>query len=182
VQIASAGFVTQAINVGEEMAALLDPAVRRNEDLYLATFFDGFDDTPRWSGLFLYPVRTTAVSGPYGDGRSYNGGPIEIYHTGVDFAVDIGAPVFSPAPGTVLLSEPLQLRGNVVIIDHGLGVMSAFFHLKSTLVTVGQEIGAGHQIGEAGNTGLSTGPHMHWDVRVQNVTVNPLQWVEEEFP
>jgi murein DD-endopeptidase MepM/ murein hydrolase activator NlpD len=181
-QIESAGFVTQHINVGEEMAALLDPAVRRNEDAYLATFFDDYSDTRHWSGLFQYPVRTTVVSGPYGDGRSYNGGPIEIYHTGVDFAVDVGAPVFTPAPGVVLLSEPLQLRGNVVIIDHGWGVMTAFFHLKSSVVTAGQTIGAGQQIGEAGNTGLSTGPHMHWDLRIHNVTVGPLQWVQEEFP
>ncbi len=75
-----------------------------------------------------------------------------------------------------------RLRGNTIILDHGEGVFSAYFHLSETFVAVGDVVAAGQTIAAGGSTGLSTGPHLHWDLRVHGVPVNGLQWLETTYP
>ncbi|MCA9928773.1 MAG: M23 family metallopeptidase, partial [Anaerolineales bacterium] len=118
----------------------------------------------------------------YGDGRSYNGGPIEIYHSGVDFSGTIGTPILAPANGIVVYTGFLDLHGNTVVINHGVGVVSAYFHLSEFLVNEGDEVKAGTPIGAGGSTGLSTGPHLHWELRIMDVSVNGDQWLTSTFP
>jgi murein DD-endopeptidase MepM/ murein hydrolase activator NlpD len=84
--------------------------------------------------------------------------------------------------GTVALAEPLQVRGNAVILDHGLGVLTGFWHLSQIDVSPGEQVAKGQVVGLVGNTGLSTGPHLHWEMRVLSVPVDPLQWTADEFP
>ena len=182
VKIENANYGLQEIFLSEEMAPLLEPEVRQNEDAFLSTIYTQFNETKAWDGLFTLPVTNTIVTAPYGDARSYNGGPVEIYHTGLDVGGGIGTPILASANGTVLYSGPLELRGNAVIIDHGLGVMSAYFHLSEILVNEGDTVEQGQPVGLGGSTGLSTGPHLHWDLRVMDVPVNGLQWTEVEFP
>ena len=182
VKIEDAGYGFQEIVLPEEMAPLLEPEVRQNEDAFLSTIYTQFSDTKAWDGLFALPVTNTVVTAPYGDARSYNGGPVEIYHTGLDVGGGIGTPILASANGTVVFSGPLELRGNGVILDHGLGVMSAYFHLSEILVSEGDTVTQGQPVGLGGSTGLSTGPHLHWDLRVMDVPVNGLQWTEVEFP
>lgn len=182
VLVQSGGFGTQQITVGPELAPLLEPAVRQEEDAFLSTLYSRFTETQYWEGLFQAPVTNTVVTARYGDGRSYNGGPVEIFHTGVDFAGTVGTPIFAPANGVVLYRDTLELRGQTVVIDHGLGVMSAYFHLSEMFVEVDELVEAGQMIGAGGSTGLSTGPHLHWELRVNDVAVNGLQWLEQAFP
>jgi murein DD-endopeptidase MepM/ murein hydrolase activator NlpD len=172
----------QQITVGEELAPLLDPAVRAGEDETLMPYYTQFNEVQHWDGLFQMPGTSHQISAGYGAARSYNGGPYQIFHTGVDFPVPSGSPVWAPANGVVVFAQPTQLRGNVLIIDHGMAVMSAFFHLNAFLVNVGDPVGIGEVIAESGSTGLSNGPHLHWDIRINNVPVNALQWTEEQFP
>jgi murein DD-endopeptidase MepM/ murein hydrolase activator NlpD len=89
--------------------------------------------------------------------------------------------VYCPAPGKVVLAETLQVRGNVVIVDHGRGVMSGFWHLSQINVKSGDEVWAGQVVGLVGSTGLSTGAHLHWEMRVNGVPVDPLQWAREHI-
>ncbi len=182
VKIENANYGLQEIFLSEEMVPLLEPEVRQNEDTFLSTIYTQFSETKAWDGLFTLPVTNTIVTAPYGDARSYNGGPVEIYHTGLDVGGGIGTPILASANGTVVYSGPLELRGNAVIIDHGLGVMSAYFHLSEILVNEGDTVTQGQPVGLGGSTGLSTGPHLHWDLRVMDVPVNGLQWTEVEFP
>lgn len=182
VQILSSNFPTQSVVLGDEFAPLLAPEVRAQEDAYLATFFEQFTPTPHWEGLFQWPVSTTIVTAGYGGARSYNGGPFDIYHTGIDFAGGTGTPIRAPAAGVVILSQTLDLRGNTIIIDHGLGVMTGYYHLAQSTVQVGDVVTAGQVIGAGGSTGLSTGPHLHWDVRIHNIPVNGELWLREIFP
>jgi len=182
VAVASAGYGTQYITIPEELSALLDPQIRQNEDAYLDTIYTRFSDEQLWDGVFQAPVTTTVVTAPYGDGRSYNDGPIEIFHSGVDFAGGIGTPILAPANGVVVFSGPLELRGNTVILDHGLGVMTAYFHLSEILVGEGDAVTTGQPLGLGGSTGLSNGPHLHWDVRVNGVAVDGMQWTTTSFP
>jgi murein DD-endopeptidase MepM/ murein hydrolase activator NlpD len=74
------------------------------------------------------------------------------------------------------------LRGNTVILDHGLGVFSGYYHLSESFVEVGEQVMAGQAVGAGGSTGLSTGPHLHWELQVNGVPVNGMQWTEQLFP
>ncbi len=180
--ISSSGYISQAITIPEELNDLLDPEVRQNEDAFLHTIYTDFSEEPRWEGLFQVPVTDTVVTASYGGGRSYNEGPIDIYHTGTDFDGDIGTPILAAATGTVMFSETLELRGQTVIINHGMGVMTGYFHLSEIFVDVGEDVAVGQPVGLGGSTGLSTGPHLHWEMRIMDVPVDGMRWTEESFP
>lgn len=181
-QITSASFPTQTIEVSEELSPLLAPEVRAEEDAFLSTIYSQYTPEKMWDGLFQQPVTDTVVTAGYGGARSYNGGPFEIFHTGVDFGGSVGTLIAAPAAGTVVYSGTLDLRGNTLIIDHGLGVHSGYYHLSEILVDVDQRVEAGDIVAHGGSTGLSTGPHLHWELRVLNVPVNGLEWTERVFP
>jgi len=176
VQVNPGDYTLQQIPVED------DPDLRQREDAMLAPIYLTNTETRQWEGLFTSPVTTTVITARYGDSRSYNGGPVYVYHSGVDFAGTIGTPILAPANGTVVFNELLGLRGNTVILDHGQGVFSAYFHLSETFVVVGDQVVAGQAIAAGGSTGLSTGPHLHWDLRIHGVPVNGLQWLEMPFP
>lgn len=158
------------------------PDIRAEEDLFLSDIFTQINPTKLWDGIFQMPVSPTIVTARYGDARSYNGAPVTIFHTGIDFAGQNGTPISAPANGQVAFVGTLNLRGETVILDHGWGVYTAYYHLSETNVAVNDPVRAGQVIGLGGSTGLSTGPHLHWDVRVHNTAVNPVRWTEVEFP
>lgn len=182
VPIFSANYGSQEITVPEELGELLDPEIRQSEDEFLFTIYADFTEEAQWDGLFQVPVTDTIVTAPYGGGRSYNEEPITIYHSGTDFGGDIGTPILAAANGSVVFSDTLELRGRTVIIDHGLGVMTGYYHLADVFVDVGESVAAGQPIGLGGSTGLSTGPHLHWDLRIMGVPVDGMQWTKEAFP
>ena len=179
--IENGGYGSRSLTIPAELNSLLDLDLRQQEDAYLTTFFTQFTATPQWEGLFQMPLTNTVITSDFGENRSYNGGP-GILHTGADFFAPVGAPILAAANGTVIFNEPTQLRGNVIILDHGLGVMTAYYHLNHSFVTVGTPVTAGQTIGEVGETGLVTGSHLHWDLRIMDVPVNGQQWVETPFP
>lgn len=183
VQIAPSDYVTQFVTLPETLNALLDPTVRSGEEAVLAPIFTQFTAERQWSGLLQTPVlSSTFVTARYGDGRSYNGNSVISYHSGVDFAGGIGTPVVAPANGTVVFSDVLEVRGLTIILNHGQGVMTSYSHLSESFVTLGQAVTAGEPIGAVGSSGLSNGPHLHWELRIHNVPVNALQWTERPFP
>lgn len=181
IAIDSANYGIQYITIPADKIDLLAPEIRQNEDAFLATIYNVFEPEPLWTGTFTLPFSNTVVTAPYGDARSYNDGPIEIYHTGVDFAGGIGTKIFAPASGRVVLSQTLTLRGNSLVINHGLGIMTGYYHLSKILVEEGDIVTAGQVIAEGGSTGLSSGPHLHWDLRIHDVTVDPIQWTIDDF-
>lgn len=182
-EVGAGDFEVQEIVVSEALAPLLAPEIRASEDEYLERIFTIYSAEKRWEGLFQYPVTGTFVTARYGDARSYNGGPVEVFHSGIDFGGQVGTPILAPAGGMVIFTGTLNLRGETVIIDHGLGVMTAYYHLSKIYVKVGDVITSTQQvIAEGGSTGLSTGPHLHWDVRVNGAAVNPVPWVERRIP
>jgi murein DD-endopeptidase MepM/ murein hydrolase activator NlpD len=182
IAISDSNFPNQAITVPEELSDLLDPSIRSEEDAFLNTLYSSFSEEKKWDGLFQVPVTDTLVTAPYGGGRSYNEGPITIFHSGTDFNGDIGTPILAPANGTVIFNDYLELRGNTVIIDHGWGVMTGYYHLTDSYVEEGQEVETGQQIGTGGSTGLSTGPHLHWEFRIMGVPVDGMNWTLNPFP
>jgi murein DD-endopeptidase MepM/ murein hydrolase activator NlpD len=182
IAIADSNYPNQSITIPEELSDLLDPTIRSEEDDFLYSLYSSFSPEKKWDGLFQVPVTDTLVTAPYGGGRSYNEGPVTIFHSGTDFNGDIGTPILAAADGTVIFNDLLELRGNTVIIDHGWGVMTGYYHLTESFVEEGQEIEKGQQIGTGGSTGLSTGPHLHWEFRVMGVPVDGMPWTVKSFP
>lgn len=136
---------------------------------------------PNWLGLWRAPA-PGEITAPFGEARSYNGGPLASWHGGVDLATPAGEPVLAAAAGRVVLAEKLPVQGNAVVVDHGLGVTSAYYHMASLGVKAGDSVRQGQALGTVGNTGLSTGPHLHWEMRVLGVPVDPWPWTRRAVP
>jgi murein DD-endopeptidase MepM/ murein hydrolase activator NlpD len=133
------------------------------------------DSPPMWTASFLRP-RASVITSEFGSGRVFNG-RVTSRHLGVDFRGALGEPVRATNRGVVALVDNFFLAGNVVYINHGGGVVTAYFHLSKTLVAVGDTVERGQQIGLVGATGRVTGPHLHWAARYGTITVNPLDLV-----
>lgn len=129
--------------------------------------------TNGWAQRLILPARGR-ISGVFGSQRVYRGVPAA-YHSGLDIAAGAGAPVVAPADGVVTLAPPpaFSLEGNLVILDHGMGLTSAFLHLSSVSVRVGQRVRQGEEIGRVGATGRATGPHLHWSLVLNGARLDP---------
>jgi murein DD-endopeptidase MepM/ murein hydrolase activator NlpD len=126
-------------------------------------------------GGMIWPVR-----GPITSEFGWRVHPIlktKRYHSGLDIAVPMGTPVAAAASGRVILSGWVGGYGKTVIIDHGGGISSLYGHNSTLLVSVGQDVKAGAIISKAGSTGLSTGPHVHFEVRKNGDVVDPHSWL-----
>jgi len=182
-QIQAGVFETQHIVLPPSKGGLLAPDKLKAERERLYALWDVVSGPPRWTEPFQFPIAEGFPrTSPYGTRRSYNGGPVSSYHAGSDWGAPEGTPIIAPAPGVVVLAEPLFVRGGAVIIDHGAGVYSNFWHMSQIDVKPGDVVETGQQLGLVGTTGLSTGAHLHWEIRVNGLAVDPLQWTEQVFP
>lgn len=133
--------------------------------------------TPRlWSQPFLRP-RDARITSGFGHGREFNG-VVQSRHMGVDLAGAVGTPVVAANRGVVALVDDFYLAGRVVYIDHGGGLVTAYFHLSEALVAAGDTVNRGDTIARVGATGRVTGPHLHWIARYGSVTVDPLSLLD----
>jgi murein DD-endopeptidase MepM/ murein hydrolase activator NlpD len=159
----------------------LDPAVNDSESEQVRAIVAPFNMERYWDGLFLAPS-AKGITSLFGNRRSYNNGAYYSFHSGVDYAAREKDPFFAPAAGRVIFTGPLTICGNTTIIDHGWGVYSRFCHQHTIEVQVGEMVRPGQEIGLIGRTGRADGPHLHWEIWVNGVQVNPLTWLEEIFP
>jgi murein DD-endopeptidase MepM/ murein hydrolase activator NlpD len=163
-------------------AAEIDQEAIRAEGERLYALWSQVTPVPQWQGPFQYPIDDyLQISSRYGARRSYNGGPYRTYHEGVDFAAYGGTPVYAAAGGTVVLAEILYVRGGAVLIDHGLGLFSGYYHMSAVHVEPGQVVGAGDLVGEVGSLGLSTGNHLHWDLLAAATWVDAAAWEAQDM-
>ncbi|WP_373491609.1 M23 family metallopeptidase [Parasphingorhabdus sp.] len=123
-----------------------------------------------WRQSFVWPAKGR-ISGQFGSQRIYNGDPGS-YHSGVDIAAPTGTYYVAPADGVVTLaaSSPFTLEGNLLMIDHGMGLNSAFLHSSEILVKEGQQVKRGEPIGRIG----ATGPHLHWSMKWNDARIDPI--------
>lgn len=130
-------------------------------------------DTEGWRQRFIWPV-LGRISGFFGSQRIYLGQP-GAPHGGVDIAGTAGTPVVAPADGVVILAaaSPFTLEGNLLMIDHGMGLNSAFLHLSRIDVTLGDRVRQGQPLGAIGMTGRANGPHLHWGMKWRDERVDP---------
>jgi lysostaphin len=128
-----------------------------------------------WEGRFLLPLKGRFTSA-FGTCRLYNGKKIGD-HRGLDIGGNpVGTKIKAANNGVVALVKLFPTLGLAVVVDHGQGIHTIYMHMSKTLVKVGDTITKGRVIGLVGNTGLSTGPHLHWGLSVHDTRVNPLEW------
>ena len=131
-----------------------------------------------WRQNFVWPLRGR-ISGRFGAQRIYPAGPAN-YHSGMDIAGATGTPFVAPADGVVILaaaSNSFSLEGHLLMIDHGMGLNSAFLHCSSLDVRVGDRVRQGQVLGRVGMTGRATGPHLHWSIKWREARLDPLLFV-----
>jgi hypothetical protein len=179
INVVAMGYPVENIDLPPESSALLTPELVQEEQNTRASVFALFTPQKLWVGPFIIPVNAAVVS-PYGIGRSYNGGPVSGHHTGVDLAGEEGDWVAAANSGRVAFVGPTPLRGNGVIIDHGAGVFSGYYHLSAIAMQEGQMVNKGDLVGAVGSTGMVTGPHLHWEIVVRGLEIDPIPWTLEE--
>jgi murein DD-endopeptidase MepM/ murein hydrolase activator NlpD len=188
IQITSGNYLT-----GESLPVdpnLIDPAVTEPEQQQLEGITLTATPTKYWENQFLSPAsnyaETTFPTSFYGTSRVYLGQGTDLkinwWHTGIDFGGGTGLPITAPAAGQVVFAGFLTVRGNATIIDHGWGVYSGFWHQSEIHVQVGDIVEQGQVIGLVGGTGRVTGPHLHWELWVNGIQVDPLDWLNQAYP
>lgn len=128
------------------------------------------------TGPFTIPVSGGRRTSEFGDRRTYryvDGASANAVHYGIDIAAEEGTPVRAGGAGRVVMVADRVISGKTVVIEHLPGVFGLHYHLAETAVSVGDRVSADEIIGTLGATGLATGPHLHWEVRVSRVPVNP---------
>ena len=163
----------------------LDPAVTKPEDEQWAALGVPVTAEKMWAGRFQSPVPVQfkdCWTSLFGNRRSYNGSDYNYFHSGLDFCGGVGTELYAPAAGRVVFAGPLTVRGNATVIDHGWGVYTAYDHQSEIFVKPGDVVKPGQLIGLGGATGRVTGPHLHWEVWVGGVQVDPTDWLKRSFP
>lgn len=163
----------------------IDPAVTLPEEAQWAALAAPATPEKFWDGQFQSPAPPPfhdCWPSLFGNRRSYNRSAYIYFHTGLDFCGGVGTDILAPAAGRVVFAGPLTVRGNATLIDHGWGVYSGYLHQSRILVNVGDFVQPGQVIGKVGGTGRVTGPHLHWEIWVGGVQVDPLEWLQKVFP
>ncbi len=168
----------------------IDPAATEPELKQLINITSPVNPEKFWSGEFFSPAsqyaEATYFTSRFGNRRTYIGINTELtvegFHTGLDFGGGTGLPITAPARGKVILAENWTVRGGTTIIDHGWGVYSGFWHQSKFYAQVGDVVEQGQVIGEVGGTGRVTGPHLHWELWVNGIQVDPLDWLINTYP
>ena len=156
----------------------LDPAITEPEFALLMEIVSPAPPEKLWRTRFSPPSTTPDfITSWYGRLRSYNNSDFTYFHSGIDYGGAASSPILAPAPGIVVYTGLLDVRGNTTIISHGWGVYTGYWHQSQIDVSVGERVETGQTIGMMGETGRVTGPHLHFDVLVGSVEVDPEDWL-----
>jgi murein DD-endopeptidase MepM/ murein hydrolase activator NlpD len=178
VDVATRVYTVENVNFTSEKTDLMKSEHNESSMIHRANQFLSRDQ--QWEGVFMYPVDGPVI-GEFGLKRTRNVTIDAGFHKGVDLRAKKGTPVQAANSGMVVLAAHLKAHGNIVMINHGQGVMTIYLHMQSIKVKLRQKVHKGEAIGLVGSTGLSTAPHVHFEVFVHGVPVDPQQWIETEF-
>lgn len=132
-----------------------------------------------WDGKFILPFEDYILTTDYGEKRFVNDQITSTRHSGLDLAAPTGTEIYACNNGRVALAEYITLTGNTLIIDHGMGLFTSYYHMDSIEVKEGDFLMKEDYVGTVGSTGFSTGPHLHWSMSIYNTYVNTHQLMEE---
>jgi murein DD-endopeptidase MepM/ murein hydrolase activator NlpD len=176
VPVAKGTYPTDQLTVAPRYSARPDSAlaarIAREQERAMAVSRASFQTPRLWQGPFTRP-RPSRITSEFGRAREFNG-ELQSRHLGLDLAGTTGAPVRAPNRAVVALVDETWYGGNVVYLDHGRGLVTAYLHLSAALVAPGDTVTQGQLIGRVGGTGRVTGPHLHWIARYGTLTLDPL--------
>lgn len=175
VTVKTTDFSVQYMTIDQDVADSTWNSAAASAEYRAAVYplYELTDTEKYWDGVFIQPVSDYRLTTEYGLWR-YTNGVYSERHSGIDMACPTGTPVVAPQNGVVLLAQYLQLTGNTVVIAHGGGIKSMFYHMDSLNVATGDEVHTGDKIGEVGTTGYSTGPHLHYEVKIGSQSIDPF--------
>jgi len=170
-------FPVQKLTLPRSMVDLDPKTLERvnRESKKLKALFEGVQTETLWRGAFLRPVEGE-LSGAFGVRRIING-QTKSPHSGIDLRADEGTPVVACNGGRIALVDEFFFSGKSVILDHGGGLYSMYFHLSEIGVSEGDRVHTGDLLGRVGSTGRSTGPHLHWGMIIRGARVDPLSFL-----
>ncbi len=180
-------FPSETVRLNAANAAIKtdDSDERKAQIARLNDMLLNYDDAaPRFRGPFAQPVATKRRTSAYAHRRVYrypNRSSTTEVHAGIDFGVPVGTPVRAAGDGLVVMAERRISTGWTVALEHEPGVYSLYYHLSEILVTAGDRVETGQVMAKSGNTGFSTGPHLHWEFRVNGVAVSPDWFTQNEI-
>lgn len=180
VTIANAGFIRQTFAVPNTIAYLTDPEVEREEFARIESIVGAIQSDFLWGDGFQTPITAEYTSG-FGQYRILNQN-VQTRHTGWDQRAPVGTPVMAMADGEVAFVGQLSIRGNYILINHGWGVYTGYAHLSETAVRRGERVARGQIIGSSGNTGRSSGAHLHWEIKVNGEWVDGDSFIHTWLP
>lgn len=177
VEVNYGDFGRSEVTVSGSLLSLLEDEVEQVELAKFDNLLPRFTPEQYWADRgFITPVDAEII-GWFGAYRLYNG-TYWRQHTGTDLKIPTGSPVIACASGRVILSEAMPIRGEYVLIDHGWGIYSGYAHMSQRLVVPGQWVRQGDTLGLSGNTGRSSGAHLHWEVAVAGAWIDPEAFLE----
>ena len=178
VNVSKKKYPVQRLTLPEDMVTLSpENEARVSREARVLSALWPVDSERIWDGSFIDPLPGKELGTPFGVRRIINKVP-KSSHSGIDLSADEGEPVLAPNDGVVVLIDDQFFSGNSLIVDHGQGIYTMFFHLSKVEVKYGQAVMKGDVIARVGSTGRSTGPHLHWGVRMQGAKVDPLQLIK----
>ena len=169
----------ELLGVTGDLAVLFDTEVEEADQAALDKIIAPVTLRSLFADPFEEPLPGKVTAG-FGDRRTVSVREDTLVHRGIDYAGDLGEPVLAPAPGTVAAALDLVIYGRTVVLDHGLGVYSLLAHLEEFTVEPGDRVELGDEVGKVGSTGRSTGPHLHWEIRVSGIAVDPNSFLPPE--
>ena len=164
-------FATQKMYVSPELLSRRDEELWAEDRIFTSQARSQPTPRPLWEGSFVKPLEGR-ITTQFGQIRYINDQESG-RHSGLDIAAPEGTPIAASNHGVVVLACLLHVTGNTVILDHGLNLFTSYAHLDQISVQLGQEVTKGQMIGTVGNTGFSTGSHLHWGVSIGSVFVDP---------
>ena len=176
VQVEKRDFTVQHMTISQSVADSTWNSAAASTEYRAAIYplYELTDNERHWDGAFIEPVTGYRLTTQYGLWR-YTNGKYSERHSGIDMACALGTPISAPQNGVVLFADYLQLTGYTIVIAHGGGVKSMFYHMNSIDVAAGDTVTTGQKIAEVGTTGYSTGPHLHYEVKIGSQSIDPFQ-------
>ena len=184
----SRDFLAEDIPLTSDLTSLrAEPSSRKDQEARIyAEVLGRVDPEGVWlDAPFLRPIASERRTSHFGDRRRYlyaTGGTASAIHAGIDFAAPTGTPIKAAGRGRVVLASDREITGKTVVLEHLPGVYTIYMHMETLSVAVGAVLERGARLGTVGSTGLATGPHLHWELRVRGVACDPETPAFLEFP
>ncbi|WP_417334127.1 M23 family metallopeptidase [Halarcobacter sp.] len=178
IEVIDGKYKSEVINVDSSKVILSEKNKKRVSQEYKEAMkiYNTTTETLYISDKFIYPLETKITS-DFGKKRVYNGS-LKSYHSGTDYRAKVGTKIKAINNGKVVIAKNRFYAGNSIVLDHGNGIYSGYYHLSKMNYKEGNLVKKGEIIGLSGNTGRVTGPHLHFSFRIHGIQVDPLQAID----